>query len=174
VPSGEKLGIYRFHFRAARSLQSGLSTNNPKYGHYSRISAQSERKSSAVQTVWRRKRDSNSRYGFVALRLDVSASCRLQNPAREFHPKPDIRTGQSVRFRFAICSSVNGERQAILWQKWSRREVPRQSDWVRRTACLPRSPKAKNFSAGCARKKANESRLSEIPAHLCDTTFALA
>src|SRR5271155_1661114 len=28
VPSREKLGIYRFHFRAVRSLQSGLSTNN--------------------------------------------------------------------------------------------------------------------------------------------------
>jgi len=47
-----------------------------KYGHCSRISAQSEWSFRAVQTVWRRKRDSNSRYGFVALRLDVSASCR--------------------------------------------------------------------------------------------------
>jgi hypothetical protein len=47
-----------------------------KYGHCSRISAQGERKFCAVQTAWRRKRDSNSRYGFVGLRLDVSASCR--------------------------------------------------------------------------------------------------
>jgi hypothetical protein len=35
-----------------------------KYGHYSRISAQSERKPFAVQTVWRIEWDSNSRYAF--------------------------------------------------------------------------------------------------------------
>ena len=46
------------------------------------------------------------------------------------------------RTRFAIYSHVNGECKAILLQKWSRREVPRESDWVRRTACLPRSPEA--------------------------------
>jgi hypothetical protein len=33
-----------------------------KYGHYSRISAQSQRKFSAVQTAWRRGLDSNPRY----------------------------------------------------------------------------------------------------------------
>jgi hypothetical protein len=32
VPSREKLGIYRFHFRAVRSLQSGLSTQFRLYG----------------------------------------------------------------------------------------------------------------------------------------------
>ena len=35
-----------------------------KYGHYSHISAQSERNFSAVKTCWRRERDSNPRYGF--------------------------------------------------------------------------------------------------------------
>jgi hypothetical protein len=33
-----------------------------KYGHYSRISAPSEGNFSAVQTAWRRERDSNPRY----------------------------------------------------------------------------------------------------------------
>jgi hypothetical protein len=47
-----------------------------KYGHYSRISALSELNFSAVQTAWRRERDSNPRYGFAALSLDVSVSCR--------------------------------------------------------------------------------------------------
>jgi hypothetical protein len=37
-----------------------------KYGHYSRISAQSQRNFSAVQTAWRRERDSNPRYGLEA------------------------------------------------------------------------------------------------------------
>jgi hypothetical protein len=36
------------------------------------------------------------------------------------------------------------------------------------TACLPRSPKAKNISAGCARQKANGWRFSEILAHAFD------
>jgi hypothetical protein len=35
-----------------------------KYGHYSRILAQSERNFSAVQTAWRREKDSNLRYPF--------------------------------------------------------------------------------------------------------------
>ena len=58
-----------------------------KYGHCSRISAQSEGNSSAVQTAWRSKRDSNSQYLFEPLSADVSISCRLQNTAREFHAK---------------------------------------------------------------------------------------
>jgi hypothetical protein len=33
------------------------------------------------------------------------------------------------------------------------------------TACVPRSPKAKNISAGWARQKANGRRFSEIRAH---------
>jgi hypothetical protein len=35
-----------------------------KYGHYSHISARSERNFSALQTAWRRKCDSNSHYRF--------------------------------------------------------------------------------------------------------------
>src|SRR5450755_466351 len=42
---------------------------------------------SVLQTVWRRGRDSNPRYRFAMLSLDVSVSCRLQNTAREFHAK---------------------------------------------------------------------------------------
>ncbi|HXC42460.1 MAG TPA: integrase core domain-containing protein [Candidatus Dormibacteraeota bacterium] len=42
-----------------------------EYGHFSRISQQKAWIFSAVETAWRRKRDSNSRYGFVALRLAI-------------------------------------------------------------------------------------------------------
>ena len=44
------------------SLQSGLSGKIAKYGHYSRISAESEWNFSAVQTAWRRGMNSNPRY----------------------------------------------------------------------------------------------------------------
>jgi len=47
-----------------------------KYGHYSRIPALNERNFSAVQTAWRREQDSNPRYSFAALSLDISVSCR--------------------------------------------------------------------------------------------------
>ena len=43
-----------------------------------------------------------------------------------------------IRHLFAPKRRMRGD----LWQKWSHREVPRQSDWVCRTACLPRSPEA--------------------------------
>jgi hypothetical protein len=42
---------------------------------------------SAVQTAWRRGRDSNPRYYFDVLSFDVSVSYRLQNIAREFRAK---------------------------------------------------------------------------------------
>jgi hypothetical protein len=80
VPSREKLGIYRSYFRAVRSLQSGLSTNNREILAYSRISAQSERNFSAVKTAWRRGKDSNPQYGFAALSLDVSAKLQIAKP----------------------------------------------------------------------------------------------
>ena len=41
----------------------------------------------SAQTVWRRERDSNSRYGFGLQSLDVSVSCREENLSREFHIK---------------------------------------------------------------------------------------
>jgi hypothetical protein len=47
-----------------------------KYGHYLRISEQGERNFSAVQTAWRRGLDSNPRYSFAELSLDISVSCR--------------------------------------------------------------------------------------------------
>ncbi len=46
-----------------------------KYGHYSRISAQIERKSSAVETCWRRECDSNLRYLFEFVSPDVVVTC---------------------------------------------------------------------------------------------------
>jgi hypothetical protein len=65
-------------FVAKRSVLSGPVCLEiiTKYGHFSRISEVEDPTFSAVQTAWRRKRDSNSRYGFVALSLDVSVSCR--------------------------------------------------------------------------------------------------
>ena len=50
---------------------------------------------SALQTAWRRGRDSNLRYSFVALSLDVSVSYRQQTPSRELHT-------ENCRLNFAI------------------------------------------------------------------------
>jgi hypothetical protein len=47
-----------------------------KYGHFLRISEEVGPTFSAVQTTWRRERDSNPRYSFAALSLDISVSCR--------------------------------------------------------------------------------------------------
>ncbi|SPF44758.1 hypothetical protein SBA1_550123 [Candidatus Sulfotelmatobacter kueseliae] len=38
--------------------------NYREYGHYSRISMEEQQICFAVQTIWRRERDSNPRYGF--------------------------------------------------------------------------------------------------------------
>jgi hypothetical protein len=46
-----------------------------KCGHYSRISAQSERNFSAVQTAWRSDCDSNLRYLFEFVSSDVVVTC---------------------------------------------------------------------------------------------------
>jgi hypothetical protein len=80
---------------------------------------------SALQTVWRRGRDSNSRYSFDALSLDVSL---LANNSRELAPKSIVRALQSVRFRFDVRSTPKGECQAIVWLKvLGRRGVARAS-----------------------------------------------
>jgi hypothetical protein len=60
--SREKPGNRGPTSRAVRSLQSGLSGKIAKYGHYSRISTESEWNFSAVQTAWRSGKDSNPRY----------------------------------------------------------------------------------------------------------------
>src|SRR5258706_9533313 len=60
--SREKPGNRGPTCRTVRSLQSGLSGKIAKYGHYSRISAESEWNFSAVQTAWRSGKNSNPRY----------------------------------------------------------------------------------------------------------------
>jgi hypothetical protein len=68
---------------------------------------------SALQTAWRRGRDSNSRYGFEPPSLDVFVSCRLQNLSREFHPKIDpkslLRSLVLIRRPFATCGRTPGD-----------------------------------------------------------------
>jgi hypothetical protein len=60
--SREKPGNRGPTSRTVCSLQSGLSGKIAKYWHYLRISAESEWNFCAVQTAWRRGRDSNPRY----------------------------------------------------------------------------------------------------------------
>ena len=94
---------------------------------------------SALQTVWRRERDSNPRYRFDTQSLDVSVSCRLQNTPREFHAKTDADCLRTVRFRFALHSQGAGERQAILWQKMVTPLGAWQPDWAS-CDCVPSGP----------------------------------
>jgi hypothetical protein len=54
MPSREKSGKACHQQLVERLLRSGFRTRIAKYGHYSRISEQSERNLSAFQTAWRR------------------------------------------------------------------------------------------------------------------------
>jgi hypothetical protein len=75
-PPEKSLGNDCIRYRGVRSPGPVCLGIIAKYGHYSRIWAQSERNFSAAQTAWRRERDSNPRSGFAALSLDVSVSYR--------------------------------------------------------------------------------------------------
>jgi hypothetical protein len=70
----------------------------------------------------------------------------------------------SIRHLFVRERRRQGDSVA---KKRSVREVPSQSDWVRRTACLPRSPKTKNLSAGNAPRKANNRNFQRFLVMLC-------
>ena len=88
MPSREKrckahLGDCAVHF-----LRSGFRATVAKLRPFSAISSGLRADFSALQTVRRRGRDSNPRYVFAKLSLDMSVSCRQQNPTREFKPKP--------------------------------------------------------------------------------------
>jgi hypothetical protein len=76
---------------------------------------------------------------------------------------PLRRWGKPVQFPV----QSKGEWLAILRLKVVS-TTPFSSDQVAShlTACVPRSPKAKNISAGWARQKANGRRFSEIRAHV--------
>jgi len=58
-----------------------------------------------------------------------------------------------------------GEWLAILPLKVASTTPPSGQIASHLTACVPRSPKAKNIPAGWARQKANGRRFSEIRAH---------
>jgi hypothetical protein len=75
---------------------------------------------SAATTAWRSERDSNSRYRFAVLSLDVSVSYRLQkHPQRIPHQKLDLRALQSVRFRFAVHSDWKANAKRFCGRKRS-------------------------------------------------------
>jgi hypothetical protein len=114
--------------REVRSLQSGLSGNNREIrALFAYFGAKRVEFPCSSDCVAEEERFELS-VRFCRAKARRVRKLQIANPAREFHPKPDIRTGQSVRFRFAIYSYVNGECKAIVWQKWSRCEAPRQSD----------------------------------------------
>ena len=66
VPSGESQDATAFDAEQSVFYGSVCLVIIKRYGHYSRISAQSERNCSAVQIAWRRKRTSNFRYSLSA------------------------------------------------------------------------------------------------------------
>jgi hypothetical protein len=63
---------------------------------------------SAVQTAWRRERDSNLQYGFEPLNPGVSVGCSWQTHTREFCSETPVRVSRSVRFPFAIRIDSKG------------------------------------------------------------------
>jgi hypothetical protein len=86
---------------------------------------------SALQTVWRSKRDSNPRSGFAALSLDMSVSCRLQNLPREFHAQTQDQSFAISPVSIRRPFGPESEHQAIPSQKVVILRTARQPDWVR-------------------------------------------
>jgi hypothetical protein len=62
--------------RVSHFLQSGFRASIAKFRRFPAFLRGIQSDFSALQTVWRRGRDSNLRYSFVALSLDVSVSYR--------------------------------------------------------------------------------------------------
>ena len=146
MPSGEKAGRWTLRRRAARSLKSGLPITNRKIrALFAYFSAERAKILCSSDCVAEEERFELS-VRFCRAKARRVRKLQIANPAREFRPKPDIRTGQLVRFRFAIYSYVNGECQAMLWQKWSLCPAPGS---LIRFACdcvLAGSHKTESFS----------------------------
>jgi hypothetical protein len=95
------IGMFRFsskwilsHSTWYKSCRSGHTLSSPvqekknaNWRAFREDFSELRRVFATLQTVWRRERDSNSRYGFGLQSLDVSVSCREENLSREFHIK---------------------------------------------------------------------------------------
>jgi len=111
---------------------------------------------SAVQTAWRRGRDSNPRYSFVTLSLDVSVGCRLQKYRQRISPPktlPELAIGPiSIRRPFANLRRTLGDSVAEIGHFLR----PRTYLGSQLTACLAGSRKVAIFIFG--EKKLSKSR----------------
>jgi hypothetical protein len=160
MPSREK-GCKACHQQLVeRFLRSGFRARIAKYGHFSRISAQGDRNFSAFQTAWRREQDSNPRYGFAALSLDVSVSCRLQNTPQRISCQNLTPGLCNQPVSFAIHSQAEGERRDSLADSgpferprrpigFARDCVPSGQSQNRNLHSERRAPGRRDFSSNC-------------------------
>ena len=166
MPLREKGHKSRLEGKRLQFLQSGLRARFTKLRAFQAVFNGIQPNFSAVQTAWPRRKDSNPRYGFAVLSLDVSASCRWQNPTREFHPKTRHQgfaiSPVSIRHLFVRERRTSGD---SVTKRATLQGSPSSLMGSQVTVCLSRSPKAKNLSAGSAPRKANKWESSEILAH---------
>jgi hypothetical protein len=103
---------------------------------------------SAVQTEWRRERDSNPRSSFVALSLDVSVSCRQHYASREFTSRFSLNTLQSVRFGFAVRSQASRRRTGDCGAESGEGEIGESTCISRRSARFTEIAEQISFAYG--------------------------
>jgi hypothetical protein len=134
----------------------------------------SRRNFSAVKTCWRRKCDSNSHYRFESrnprrLRNLQAVQHLTRESTGSDWPLGRLRTVHlfdlSLR-RTAYDSVAESGRLRCLGK--------RPDIGCAMTTCLPRGPKAKNLSAGCAREKTNKPGFRKFLPMLCEATSSFA
>jgi hypothetical protein len=149
VPSREKLGIYRFHFRAVRSLQSGLSTNNREiralFAYFSAERAKilcssdcmAERAGFEPSVRFCRAKPRRVR------KLQITKPCQRISP--EIRPQNWAISPVSIRHLFVRERRRQGDSVA-KGGHFARPQAARLGSHV--TACLACSHKTEGFSGG--------------------------
>jgi hypothetical protein len=108
----EKESVNAIHCRGSPfSLVRLVEQESRKTGIIHAFRGNYRREFSAVQTVWRSGVDSNPRYGFEALSLVVSVSCRLQMLSREF--RTQTRLHSLVSSAVSIRHPFEPERRSV-------------------------------------------------------------
>ena len=166
VPSREKLGIYRFHFRAVRSLQSGLSTNNREiralFAYFGADRAEILCSSDCMAE------EERFELSVRFCRAKARRVCKLQiaKPCQRISPETGHQNWAispvSIRHLFAHERRMQGDSAAkdghVL-------RFPGSLTGFAGLRAYRAVRKAKNLSAGCAPRKANKWRFSEILVH---------
>jgi hypothetical protein len=120
VPSGESQDCDRILMPEQSVLSSPVCLGTiARYGHYSSILAQSERNFSAVQTAWRRERDSNPRYPFRHSGFQDVSFSPPSLVVRHLRVGPKVSKSDSEPLiRQLLCSALCSRWQSPTRERW--------------------------------------------------------